>query len=103
MFTRLMTCTFKPEKREEFLEAARKLPSAYKGESGFVDLLTFVSDEHPNRALMAAIWKTKGDSDAFYKRRAPLLDLKPYLEHEEIEHYFLETSSTFKITASQAA
>ena len=29
MFTRVMTCTLKPEKKEEFLEAARQLPSAY--------------------------------------------------------------------------
>lgn len=103
MFTRLMTCTVKPEKKEEFLQAARQLAGAYKGQAGFVDLLTFISDEHPNQALVAAIWKTKSDSSEFYKNRAPLLDLKPFLEKEAIEHYFLETSSVYQIAGGKAA
>ena len=80
MFTRMMTCTVKPEKKEEFLEAARQLASAYKNQPGFVDLLTLISEEHPNQALVVAVWRTKSDSQEFYKNRAPLLDLKPYLE-----------------------
>jgi heme-degrading monooxygenase HmoA len=99
----MMTCTLKPEKKEEFLEAARQLPSAYKKHTGFVDLLTFISEEHPNRALVVAVWRTKSDSQEFYKNRAPLLDLKPFLEEEQIEHYYLETSSVFKIASGKAA
>ena len=98
-----MTCTLKMEKKEEFLEAARQLPSAYKKQTGFVDLLTFISEEHPNRALVVAVWRTKSDSQEFYKNRAPLLDLKPFLEEEQIEHYYLETSSVFKIASGKAA
>ena len=103
MFTRMMTCNLKPEKKEEFLEAARQLPNAYKNQPGFVDLLTFISEEHPNRALVLAVWRTKSDSQEFYKNRAPLLDLKLFLEEEQIEHYYLETSNVFKITSSKAA
>ena len=103
MFTRMMTCTLKPEKKEEFLDAARQLPTAYKNQRGFVDVLTFISEEHPNRALVAAVWRTKSDSAEFYKNRAPLLDLTPFLEEEQIEHYYLETSSVFKIASGKAA
>ncbi len=103
MFTRMMTCKVKPDKKEEFLEAARQLPSAYKNQTGFVDLLTLISEEHPDRALVAAIWRTKADSQEFYKNRAPLLDLKPFLEEEQIEHYYLETSSVFQIASGKAA
>jgi quinol monooxygenase YgiN len=103
MFTRMMTCTLKPEMKEAFLEAARQLPSAYAGQTGFVDLLTFISDEHPNRALVAAVWKTRSDSQEFYRNRAPLLDLKPFVEDVQIEHYFLETSSVFNIASGKAA
>ena len=103
MFTRMMTCTLKLEKKEEFLEAARQLPAAYKNQSGFVDVLTFISEEHPNRALVAAVWRTKSDSAEFYKNRAPLLDLKPFLEEEHIEHYYLQTSNVFQITNGKAA
>jgi heme-degrading monooxygenase HmoA len=103
MFARMMTCTLKMEKKEEFLEAARLLPNAYKNQAGFVDLLTFISEEHPNRALVVAVWKTKSDSQEFYKNRAPLLDLKTFLEEEHIEHYYLEASNVFQITSGKAA
>jgi hypothetical protein len=39
----------------------------------------------------------------FYNNRAPLLDLKPFLEEEQIEHYHLETSNVFKIASGKAA
>ena len=103
MFTRMMSCILKPEKKEEFLEAARQLSSAYKNQAGFVDLLTFISEEHPDRALVAAVWRTRSDSQEFYKSRAPLLDLKPFLKEEQIEHYYLETSSVFNVASGQAA
>ena len=103
MFTRMMTCTLQLDKKEDFLKAARQLPSAYKNQPGFVDLLTFISDDRPNHALVLAVWNTKSDSQEFYKNRAPLLDLKPFLEEEQIEHYHLETSNVFKIASGQAA
>jgi len=103
MFTRMMTCTLKLDKKEEFLEAARQLRSAYKDQTGFVDLLTFISDDRPDHALVVAVWRTKSDSQEFYKTSAPLLDLKPFLEEQQIEHYYLETSSVFQIGSGKAA
>jgi heme-degrading monooxygenase HmoA len=103
MFARMMTCTLKLDKKEEFLAAARQLPSAYKNQPGFVDLLTLISDDRPDHALVVAVWKTKSDSQEFYKNRAPLLDLKPFLEEEQIEHYHLETSNVFQIISGKAA
>ena len=103
MFTRMMTCKLKPESKEKFLEASRQLRSAYKDQAGFVDLLTFISDEHPDRALVVAVWRTKSDSTEFYLNHAPLLDLKPLLEEHEIEHYHLEPASAFGIATGKAA
>ena len=103
MFTRIMSCTLRPEKKEEFLGAARRLRNAYEGQTGFVDLLTLVSEENPNRALVAAVWKKRSDSDDFYKKRAPLLDLEPYLVDNQIEHYTLESSSVFEAVSGKAA
>ncbi len=103
MFARMMSCTLNLEKKQEFLDAARQLPSAYKGQTGFVDMLTFISDDNPDRALVFAVWRTKSDSQEFYKNRAPLLDLKPFLKEEHVEHYNLEASSVFKIVSGKAA
>jgi len=99
----MMSCTLKLEKKEEFLAAARQLRSAYKDQTGFVDLLTFISDDRPDHALVVAVWRTKSESQEFYKTTAPLLDLKPFLEEQQIEHYYLETSSVFKIASGKAA
>lgn len=103
MFTRMLTCTLKMGKKEEFLDAARQLHNAYADQPGFVDLLVFLGDEHPQQALVAAVWKTKSASDEFYLKRAPLLDLKPFLEEHQIEHYHLEVSGVFGIAAGKAA
>jgi quinol monooxygenase YgiN len=103
MFTRMMTCKLKPGSKEDFLEASRQLESAYKDQTGFVDLLTFISDEHPSRALVVAVWRTKSDSTEFYLNHAPLLDLKPFLEEHEIEHYHLEPARAFGIATGKAA
>ncbi len=103
MFTRMMTCKLQPGNHAQFLDAARQLRNAYTEQTGFVDLLTFISDEHPDRAIVAAVWKTKSDSTAFYLNHAPLLDLKPFVEEHEIEHYYLEVSSVFEIGSGKAA
>ncbi|MFB3812887.1 MAG: antibiotic biosynthesis monooxygenase [Terriglobales bacterium] len=103
MFTRFLKCTIKMDKKQEFIEAARTLATAYKGQPGFMDLMTFVSDEHPEQAFVVAVWKTRADADAFYKSNAPLLDLKPYVTRHEIEHYYLETSAVFQVASGRAA
>ncbi len=103
MFTRLMTCTVKPEKKDAFLQAAHELTAAYKSQAGFVDLLTFTCDEHPDQALVAVLWKTQAEAAEFYKNHAPLLDLRPFLKEDKIEHYHLETSTVFQLTAGKAA
>ena len=87
-------------RNEEFLEAARQLRSAYKDQTGFVDLLSFISEDCPGHALVVAV---KSDSQEFYKTSAPPLDLKPFLEEQQIEHYYLETSSVFQIARGKAA
>ncbi len=103
MFVRMLKCTLKPERKEEFLQAARSLSSEYQGQAGFVDILTFVSDEHPDQAFVLAVWKTRGEAEAFYKSSAPLLLLKPFVAHHEVEHLYLESSTVYKIASGKAA
>ncbi len=103
MFTRMLKCTLKPEQKEEFQEAARKLSAAYKGQAGFVDLLTFISDEHPDQALVVAVWKSRGDSDTFYLHHAPLLDLTPFVARYEVEHFYFEGSTAYPSASGKAA
>ncbi len=105
MFVRAAACTLKPETKQQFIEATRtQLPPMYAGQAGFVDILTLTSDERPDQALVMAVWKTRGDAERFYLKSAPLIDvLKPFLKHQEVNHYFLEHSTVFNAAAGQAA
>ncbi len=103
MFVRMLKCTLKPERKEEFLQAAHSLSSEYQGQAGFVDVLTLVGDEHPDQALVLAVWKTRGEAEVFYKSSAPLLLLKPFVAEYEVEHMYMESSTVYKIATGKAA
>jgi heme-degrading monooxygenase HmoA len=106
MFVRVAVCTLKPETKEQFVEAARtQLLPNYKDQPGFVDILTLISDERPDQAMVMAVWNTRGDADKFYQHSAPLVDvLKPYIKSQEVVHYSLEKSSkVFAVAPGTAA
>jgi hypothetical protein len=91
------------EHKQDFTEAARKLASAYTGQPGFIDLLTFISDEHPDQAFVVAVWNTRSDAETFYKDSAPLLDLAPYVSQYTVDHYYMEPSGVFRAASGKAA
>ncbi len=103
MFTRFLKCTIKMEHKQDFLDAANKLAKSYSGQPGFVDLLTLVSDEHPDQGFVVAVWRTRSDAETFYKTSAPLLDLSPYISQYTVEHFHLEPSSVFRSVSGKAA
>ena len=105
MFTRTIDCTLKPEKKQEFIDILRnEVFPFYKKQAGFVDLVTMISDEHPNHAFVIAVWKERSQADYFYSKNAPLVDtLKPFLTRQEVEHFFVETSTAFPTAAGKAA
>jgi hypothetical protein len=106
MYARVLECTLQTEKRTDFNNILRdRVLPILKNEAGFVDLISFVSEEHPDHALGIALWKTKGDADHFYIRQEPGLDsLKPLLtQPPRVEHYSVETSIFQYAAASKAA
>ncbi len=93
MFTRVVHCTLKPEKRGEFNTTLQEqiLPEIKK-QPGFVTLIGLESSERPNYALAITFWKTQEDADRFYRRNAPMVDhLNPLVTKSEVEHFFVDS------------
>ena len=63
MFTRIVECQVKPDKRDEFSNKLRSevLPILQK-QPGFVDLIELVSENNPERIVSLSFWKNKEDA-----------------------------------------
>lgn len=106
MYARVFDCALQTVRRMEFNRILRDqvLPDL-KNEPGFVDLISFVSEEQPDHVLAIALWKTNEDAHRLYTHKEPVLDLiKPLLTHPPVvEHYNVETSIFKSAVAHKAA
>lgn len=106
MYARIVTCTLRTEKREDFNQILRdQVLPILKEQPGFVDLIGMVSAEQPDNTLGIAFWTSKEDADHFYTHSEPLLDtLKPLLTHPPVvAHYNVQTSIFEHAAADKAA
>ncbi len=106
MYARVFDCALQTVRQMEFNNILRdQVLPVLKNEPGFVDLISFVSDEQPDHALGIALWKSQEDAHRFYTHSEPMLDmLKPLLTHPPtVEHYNVETSIFQYAAASKAA
>jgi quinol monooxygenase YgiN len=108
MFTRIVECTVKPEKKEEFNQKLRnEVLEILRKQPGFVDLIGLVSETSPERVLGISLWNTREDADRYsrehYTRVLELL--KPYLKTAtpKVETFHVDTWSTQRISAGRAA
>ena len=107
MFTRIVDCTVKPEKREEFKHRlTNEVVPILQKQPGFVDEITLFSDTEPERCVALSFWKTKNDAERYSREHySRILDIiSPTLQVEPRVHtYNLEHSTTHKIAAGKAA
>lgn len=105
MYARVVEYRLKLAKNDEFFRVLQDqvLPLA-KERPGFVDLMGWISDEHPEHAFAITYWNTKEDAERFYRQDAPMVALlSPLAERVETEHYYVLVSTGHQITKSQAA
>jgi len=105
MYARVVEYTLKRAKQDEFFAVLQDqvLPLA-KARPGFVDLMGWISDEHPEHAFAITYWDTKEDAERFYRQEAPMVQLlSPFAERTEAEHYYVLISTGHQIAKSQAA
>ena len=108
MFTRIVECTVKPEKKDEFNQKLRtEVLEILKKQPGFIDLIGLVSETNPERALGISVWNTREDAERYSREHyTQILDLlKPYLKTTtpKVETFQVDTWSTHRIVAGRAA
>jgi quinol monooxygenase YgiN len=107
MFTRIVECHVKPEKREEFTNKLRNdvLPILQK-QPGFVDLIGLSSEDDRERIVSVSFWNTKEDAERYHKEHYTRIVemLKPTLRRDPtVETFNVDTSTTHRIAAGKAA
>ena len=68
MFTRIVECRVKPDKRDEFNNKLRNdvLPILQK-QPGFVDLIGLSSESDAERVVSVSFWKSKEDAERYHR------------------------------------
>jgi len=107
MFTRIVECTVKPDKKEEMQQRLRNevLPLLQK-QPGFVDEVGLTSDHDPERMVAISFWKTREDAERYQRETFPRVQdtLKTCLKGSlKIETYNVEESTIHRIAAGKAA
>jgi len=107
MFTRVVEITSKAGKaRDVSRTVSDKVLSILKNQPGFMDEITLVSDEDPNRVLAISFWKSKENAEKYQREQynnvvetfRNLMEGPP-----QVRTYEVETSTFHKIAAGKAA
>ena len=107
MFTRIVECYVKREKRQDFSDKIQKhvLP-ILQAQPGFVDLLALSSEDEPERTVSISMWKSRTDAERYHREHFQeiLNAIRPLLRDEpSVEHYNVEASTVHRIGAGKAA
>lgn len=107
MFTRIVECTVKPEKKDEMQQRLRNeiLPLLQK-QPGFVDEVSLVSEHDPGRLIAISFWKTREDAERYHRETFPHIQdmIKSALRTSpKVETYNVEDSTIHRIAAGKAA
>jgi heme-degrading monooxygenase HmoA len=107
MFTRVVEVTTKNGKARELCSTIReKVLPILQSQNGFVDEITLVSTNNPNRVVALSIWKSKEDAERYHNQQFQSITnlLRNHLEHDpKVETFDLEGSTVHKIAAGKAA
>lgn len=107
MFTRIVECQVKPEKKDEFNQKLRNdvLPILNR-QPGFVDLINLVHETDRERQLALSFWNTKEDAERYHRENYNRIVemIKPYLKKDpKVETFNVDISTSHRIAAGKAA
>ncbi len=107
MFTRVVEITSKAGKARDLTRTvSEKVLSILKNQPGFMDEITLVSDEDPNRILAISFWKAKENADAYQRDQySKVTDtIRNLIEGDpKVRTFEVETSTVHKIASGKAA
>ena len=107
MFTRVVECTIKPGKSQEFITTFHDdvLPILQK-QTGFVDETLLASHSNQNEFLAVSYWKNQDDAERYRHDTYPEISelLRPVLVSDpRVRTFTVQHSLTHKISAAKAA
>jgi quinol monooxygenase YgiN len=107
MFARLVECRVRSGRSEELNNVIRdKAIPILRRQAGFVDEVTLVSQDEPNRIFAISFWDSKTEADKYNRDEFPKIAevLKPILQQEpRIHPCNVSVSTISKISAEKAA
>ena len=107
MFSRIVECYVKSEKRQEFVEAMQNLVlPILQSQPGFVDVLSLSSEDEPERTVSISLWRSRADADRYHREHFEHImnTVRPLLRDEpSVEFYNVEASTAHRIAAGKAA
>jgi quinol monooxygenase YgiN len=107
MFTRIVECYVKREKRQDFVDKMQKLVlPILQSQPGFVDLLALSSEDEPERTVSISLWKSRADAERYHREHFDEImnAVRPLLRDEpSVEFYNVEASTAHHIAAGKAA
>lgn len=107
MFTRIVEVTSKTGKGKELTRVvSEKVLPILKTQLGFLDEITLVSNENPDRIVAVSFWNTKEDADKYQREQFSrvtetirnLIEVDP-----QVRTFTVEQSTIHKIAAGKAA
>ncbi len=107
MFTRIVECHVKPERKEEFENKLRNevLPILQK-QPGFVDLIALEPEEGGERQLSISFWNSKQDAERYQREQYSSIveSIKPLLKRDpQVQTFNVAHSTPHRIGAKKAA
>lgn len=107
MFARIVQVQIHPEKIDSFKnQFSSEVLSILKKSTGFVDIVSLVSESTPTTVMSLTLWKTKSDLEKYERENFPLImqKLRPLLTTDpKVEVFNVHTSTFHRITSGMAA
>ena len=107
MFTRIVEVTSKTGKGRELTRiVSEKVLAILKNQPGFLDEITLVSNEDPDRILALSFWNSKEDADKYQREQFSRVTetIRNLIEGNPVVRTFdVEQSTIHKIAAGKAA
>ncbi|HKF22777.1 MAG TPA: antibiotic biosynthesis monooxygenase [Candidatus Angelobacter sp.] len=107
MFTRVVEITAKAGKARELSRTINdKVLALLRSQTGFVDEVILVSDQHPDRVLAMSFWNTKDDAEKYNRETYPKVNeiIRGSIEGSpKVQTFDVEQSTVHKIAAGKAA
>jgi heme-degrading monooxygenase HmoA len=107
MFTRIVECHVKPEKKDELENKLRnEVLSTLQKQPGFVDLIALESEEESEQLVAISFWNTKQDAERYHREQYPRIAemLKPLMKRDpKVDTFNVAHSTAHRISAGKAA